>query len=304
MRGNHSHIVSFDWRSLASSVLASTILLCLALPAQALIYYPRMDEAEWIIHSSVFECSMTQPIPIYGEAVFSQQAGERLKFHLYSRPSPMKKGQAKLTSKAPVYKPDGAADMALGKVSVSESQYPVRLDAEMATRLFAELEKGRMAAFKRMSWFADEELIDVAISPVNFKAAYREYRRCLANLLPVNFDQIRRSRVHFVTAKWDLTPETIKRLDLVVLYAKADKNVNAFYVDGHTDSRSGRLYNLELSKKRAASVANYLKAKGIPEEQITLRYHGERYPVAKNSTAAGRSANRRVTIRLEKELDF
>lgn len=298
MRNNPLKKACFDWR-----YVVSVILICLALPVQALVYFPRMDEAEWIIHSSVFECSMTQPIPIYGKAVFSQQAGERLKFHLYSRPSPMKRGQAKLTSKTPVYKP-GSADVDMGQVSVSESQYPVRLDAAMATRLFAELEKGRMAAFKRMSWFADEELIDVAISPVNFKAAYREYRRCLANLLPVNFDQIRRSRVHFATAKWDLTPETISRLDLVVLYAKADKEVNAFYVDGHTDSRAGRLYNLELSRKRAESVANYLKAKGIPEEQITLRYHGERYPVQKNSTAKGRLANRRVTIRLEKEADI
>ncbi len=35
---------------------------------------------------------------------------------------------------------------------------------------------------------------------------------------------------------------------------------------------------------------------------ITTRYHGERYPVKPNNSAANRAANRRVTIRLERDM--
>ncbi|MNP57482.1 flagellar motor protein MotD [compost metagenome] len=44
----------------------------------------------------------------------------------------------------------------------------------------------------------------------------------------------------------------------------------------------------------------YLKAHGVPEEQITVRFHGERYPLARNNTAANRARNRRVNIQLDR----
>jgi len=44
----------------------------------------------------------------------------------------------------------------------------------------------------------------------------------------------------------------------------------------------------------------YLKASGIPAEQITMRFHGERYPVAPNNNEANRAKNRRVSILLDR----
>jgi outer membrane protein OmpA-like peptidoglycan-associated protein len=87
----------------------------------------------------------------------------------------------------------------------------------------------------------------------------------------------------------------------MVQYVKADPSVTSFYIDGHTDSMGRRLANLELSKKRAEVVTQFLVANGVDEAMITTRYHGERYPVADNSNAKNRADNRRVTIRLERE---
>ncbi|MNG23714.1 hypothetical protein D3C84_1083510 [compost metagenome] len=42
----------------------------------------------------------------------------------------------------------------------------------------------------------------------------------------------------------------------------------------------------------------YLKANGVPAEQITLRFHGERYPLAPNNSQANRAKNRRVSVAL------
>jgi outer membrane protein OmpA-like peptidoglycan-associated protein len=48
-------------------------------------------------------------------------------------------------------------------------------------------------------------------------------------------------------------------------------------------------------------VTNYLISQGVPEEMITTRYHGERYPVVPNTSAENRARNRRVAIRLERD---
>ncbi|MCY1463599.1 hypothetical protein D9M71_815110 [compost metagenome] len=45
----------------------------------------------------------------------------------------------------------------------------------------------------------------------------------------------------------------------------------------------------------------YLKANGVPEEQITMRFHGERYPLVANNSAPNRARNRRVTLQLSRE---
>ncbi len=69
-------------------------------------------------------------------------------------------------------------------------------------------------------------------------------------------------------------------------------------VMGHTDSTGSEQYNLDLSRRRAESVANYLVSRGVSRARIETIGYGEQYPVADNSTAAGRSDNRRVEIRI------
>ena len=78
----------------------------------------------------------------------------------------------------------------------------------------------------------------------------------------------------------------------------ADSTVTAIYVDGHTDSSGRRIYNRRLSKARAEAVTDYLIKGGIPATIIQTRYHGERYPVVKNTSKANKAQNRRTTVRL------
>jgi sodium-type flagellar protein MotY len=291
-------------RTLMLRFLALTVAAVAALvasgPVQALSYGARMDEAEWIVDSTIFQCSMRQPIPFYGDAVFTTRAGEREEFFFQSVPGPMSSGEAVVVSEPPVWKPS-LPRVPMGNVPVTMADQPIKLGATHARQLLAELEKGKAPRFSRMSWFGREERIDVEISSVHFQESYRIYRQCLAGLLPVNYEQIRRTRVQFDNDKWDITPVSKKRLDLIVMYAKADREVNAFYVDGHTDDSHTRVYNLELSKKRAEAVSQYLVKAGLSQDAITVRYHGERYPLVPNKNAANRLINRRVTIRLEKE---
>jgi outer membrane protein OmpA-like peptidoglycan-associated protein len=65
---------------------------------------------------------------------------------------------------------------------------------------------------------------------------------------------------------------------------------------GHTDNRGSAGYNLQLSKRRAASVADYLVYQGIASNRILVLGFGETRPIADNATDKGRSLNRRVEL--------
>ena len=69
-------------------------------------------------------------------------------------------------------------------------------------------------------------------------------------------------------------------------------------VMGHTDSTGSHEYNLALSRRRAAAVANRLIAEGINPIRVLTDGFGEEYPVAANATPEGRQQNRRVELRL------
>jgi outer membrane protein OmpA-like peptidoglycan-associated protein len=65
---------------------------------------------------------------------------------------------------------------------------------------------------------------------------------------------------------------------------------------GHTDSQGADAYNLDLSRRRATSVARYLEAHGVSGARVETTGRGETEPIATNDTDAGRQENRRVEI--------
>jgi len=67
-------------------------------------------------------------------------------------------------------------------------------------------------------------------------------------------------------------------------------------VAGHTDSTGSEEYNLDLSKKRAQSVANYLSTQKVNPTRFTIMGYGESQPIASNDTVEGRAQNRRVEV--------
>jgi len=269
---------------------------------RAVSYGPTLHQSEWRLELSPFECRLWQPIPAYGDAVFSNRAGEEQKFYLAPVKRMMKPGKANLVSNGPVWD-ESRPNLEMGRVNVMANTKPIFLGKNQSYKLLNELYDGRSPIFAQSSWFEEKELIEVFMSSVHFRKAYREYQGCLTSLLPVNFDQISRSRINFTTARSELTKSIKSQLDKIVLYVKTDPLEISFYIDGHTDNRGRRLLNLELSKKRAEAVTQYLVAKGVSEELISTRYHGELYPVKNNKTAKNRKDNRRVTIRLEREGD-
>ena len=81
--------------------------------------------------------------------------------------------------------------------------------------------------------------------------------------------------------------------------AKGLQDNKKLYVEiqGHSDSRGKRNYNISLSLKRAQAVRNYLIHKGIDAKRITAKGYGPDRPIDTNDTPAGRANNRRVELK-------
>lgn len=69
-------------------------------------------------------------------------------------------------------------------------------------------------------------------------------------------------------------------------------------IEGHTDDRGRDAANLELSRRRAASVMRWLAAHGIEGTRLEAWGCGELHPAETNTTNAGRQANRRVEFHI------
>lgn len=67
-------------------------------------------------------------------------------------------------------------------------------------------------------------------------------------------------------------------------------------IEGYTDNTGDKQANLELSKKRAQSVADVLVDLGIDDARIQAEGYGDEFPIEANASERGRAKNRRVEI--------
>jgi len=272
-----------------------------ALPSYAITYYAGLENSEWHVQSSELECRLWQPIPHFGEGVFSNRAGYGLQFHLSGGNSAMAPGEAKVSAESPYWKPAGDAHR-IADVWVVDDLIPLTIKAPYADLMLAKLAEGLMPTISTQSNVAaGYPEVQVAVSTVNFQHAYADYTRCVRNLLPVNYRQIARSSIFYASGRTKLAPEVLEQLDLIIRYVKADKRINRVVIDGHTDAEGDKRVNVKVSKHRADLVLAYFKKAGISSKKLVTRWHGDRYPVVTNDTDEGRARNRRVTIRLDRE---
>ena len=106
--------------------------------------------------------------------------------------------------------------------------------------------------------------------------------------------------VQFDFDKATLRPESTVILDEAakVLGENPDSKV---LIMGHTCNIGTDEYNLDLSKRRAKSVVDYLGQHGVASERMASQGFGESKPIADNSTKEGREQNRRTELQIRDE---
>lgn len=252
---------------------------------------------------SQLNCELTHYIPNFGEARFIHRAGETVRMEINPFRNALRGGVVKLVALAPQWMP-GANTRPLGEYNFQKTDLPIRITTPQTELVLESLRQGLMPSMLQEDADQRIEHRRASLTPVNFHRAFADFQLCQARLLPINYDQIRDVVIGFHLGGAELTQADRDRLDLLVRYTYADPEVVLVMVDGHSDSSGTRRDNRELSSKRADSVTEYLVARGMPQEMIKSQYHGQRYPVASNRSTDGRSKNRRVTIKLERELEI
>ncbi|MFP5387202.1 MAG: peptidoglycan-associated lipoprotein Pal [Bacteriovoracia bacterium] len=101
--------------------------------------------------------------------------------------------------------------------------------------------------------------------------------------------------VYFAFDSSNLDREAKQTLSANAEYLKANQNVDV-QIEGHTDERGGRQYNLALGERRAKSVRDYLVALGVKAQRLTTISYGSERPKAEGSDETSWAQNRRANF--------
>lgn len=286
--------------------LTALLLLMMLTPitqaAEPLLFRAGLDNTEWLLSGSVFECRFAQTVPDYGSAVFYHRAGEDVHFQLETSRNLMDYSNARVSILPPDWQPSVKTEF-LGTARIVKDTPNLTLDHERTNRFLHALMEGKWPTISHKTYYDPQRYIRVQVAAFAFDDFYQDYLQCVKQLLPVNFDQVARSKVFFAAGENAIDRKDSKILDTIIFYIQHDPRVFAVYLDGHSDNQGRRYDQRQMSKARVEDVERYFIKQGINPDMITTRFHGGRYPVASNKTAKGRAANRRVTIRLEQRDD-
>ena len=103
-------------------------------------------------------------------------------------------------------------------------------------------------------------------------------------------------RVFFAYDRADISPEAQQILQRQAQWLKRYPNVSVT-IEGHTDERGTREYNLALGERRAQAVKNVLVALGTPASRVSTISYGKERPEIPHSDEQSYAQNRRgVTV--------
>ena len=289
------------YKLLFISLGISSVLYSLNTTAAMRQYTANQDNSNWnLVKTTRLQCQLNHEVPYYGEAIFSATASKNkdLLFNLDMVVRPDNYSIAGLKAVPPIWRAGlparDIADMKLLR------KFDGELGNKTAWEMLTELEKGYQPTFYYQDWQNSADKIAVGLSNINFKQAYWAFLQCRDELLPYSFEDISFTIMNYQPNTSKLTKSSKQRLDKIAEYLKYDTTIAAISIDSYTDSYGGRWNNLELSKKRAQAIKEYMVSLGIDETKVETQGFGEKRHVATNDNILGRDKNRRLVIQIEK----
>jgi peptidoglycan-associated lipoprotein len=101
--------------------------------------------------------------------------------------------------------------------------------------------------------------------------------------------------IYFDFDSYVIKPEYQSIVDGHARYLKANPARHIF-IEGHTDERGGREYNLALGQRRAEAVRNALRLLGVQDNQVEAVSFGKEKPAVQGSGEEAWAKNRRAEI--------
>jgi peptidoglycan-associated lipoprotein len=103
------------------------------------------------------------------------------------------------------------------------------------------------------------------------------------------------SVIYFDFDRSDIRPEYASMISSHAKHLAGETGVK-IRVEGHTDERGSREYNIALAERRAQAVRRALMLQGAGDAQLTTVSYGEERPAAAGSDEAAYEKNRRVEL--------
>jgi peptidoglycan-associated lipoprotein len=101
--------------------------------------------------------------------------------------------------------------------------------------------------------------------------------------------------VYFDYDRAEIKPEFVPVIAASAKYLNGAQ-VRKVRLEGHSDERGSREYNIGLGERRAQSVRRALMLQGVRESQITTVSYGEERPAVQGSDESAYAKNRRVEL--------
>jgi peptidoglycan-associated lipoprotein len=101
--------------------------------------------------------------------------------------------------------------------------------------------------------------------------------------------------VYFEFDRADIRPESQAIIESNARYLAGNPRIIT-QLEGHTDDRGSREYNIALGERRANAVRQVMSAIGVPPQQIRVVSYGEERPAAGGQDEQSHALNRRVEI--------
>jgi outer membrane protein OmpA-like peptidoglycan-associated protein len=121
-------------------------------------------------------------------------------------------------------------------------------------------------------------------------------KKILLNRIKIG-ESFQLANVFYEIDSWELKKESLIELDKLFRLLKDNPGFSV-EISGFTDSTGTAAHNQVLSERRALSVVNYLKERGIEAERLSYMGFGSASPVGTNVTREGRRLNRRTEVRI------
>lgn len=101
--------------------------------------------------------------------------------------------------------------------------------------------------------------------------------------------------VYFMLDSSEVQPDFVPVVIAHAQYLVANPSIHII-LEGNSDERGSREYNVALGEQRASSVANMMKSHGVADSQLQTVSYGEEKPVAMGNDESAWEQNRRVEI--------
>ncbi len=263
-------------------------------------YEASLEDSNWRTDGNKLQCQLVHQVPGYGEARFISKANfnQNMLFELMPlRNTAFNEGRAEVKIIAPEWQSQQVS-RTLGQIDVHKGQKPLYVRDKISWQMLLALEGGLTPAVYYEGWVQQTDWVAVALSSVNFTEPYQEFNKCVSELLPYDFDDIKAANVYFNYERHGLTKETKQTLDRMIEYILIENNLDRIIISGHADKKGPARFNKWLAEARAIAVRDYFKEKGVTPNRYIVRTFGEKSPIASNAKPEGRANNRRVYIQL------